>query len=210
LPAEATATLVREEGFGFFFARSYHPAMRHAGPVRAELGIPTVFNFLGPLTNPAGAQRYAVGVSDPAMAEKMIGVLANLGAISAFVFYGEDGLDELTTTGPSYIYRLRRGEVTHAEFTPEDFGVGRATLDDLQGGDPATNVGIIRSILGGDPGPRRDIAVINAAAGIVAFGAADGFDEGIKAAADAIDSGAAARVLDNVIRRSQDLAVDSA
>lgn len=206
LPAEATATLVREEGFGFFFARSYHPAMRHAGPVRAELGIPTVFNFLGPLTNPAGARHYAVGVSDPAMAEKMIGVLANLGAQSAFVFYGEDGLDELTTTGPSYIYRLRRKEITHAEFTPEDFGVARASLADLRGGDARINVDIVRSILGGEAGPKRDIAVINAAAAIVAFGAAGGFAEGIEAATSSIDSGAAQRVLEQVARRSQDMA----
>ncbi len=205
LPPEATAALVRDQGFGFFFARSYHPAMRHAGPVRAELGIPTVFNFLGPLTNPAGARRYAVGVSDPVMAQKMIEVLRNLGAHTAFVFYGEDGLDELTTTGPSYIYRLRDDEITHAEFTPEDFGVERAKLDDLLGGDAAANAEIVRSVLAGATGPKRDIALVNAAAGIVAFGIAGGFEEGMERAAESVDSGAAGRVLDTVIERSNEL-----
>lgn len=201
-PAD-TVTLIEEEGFGFFFARSYHPAMRHAGPVRSELGIPTVFNFLGPLTNPAGARHQAIGVSDPTMAAKMIGVLRNLGSTSAFVFYGEDGLDELTTTGPSYIYRLRDGEITHAEWTPEDFGVTRAGLDDLLGGDVDANVAITRSILSGDPGPKRDIVVVNASAGLVAAGLASGFAEGVDLAREAIDSGRAAQVLDRVVERSR-------
>ena len=205
LPPEATATLVREEKFGFFFAPLYHPSMRHAGPVRRELGIPTVFNFLGPLANPAGATRQAVGVSDARMAEKMIGVLKNLGSEYAFVFYGEDGLDELTTTGPSYIYRLRHGEITHAEFTPEDFGVKRGRLEDLVGGDAQVNAAITRAILVGEAGPTRDIAVVNAAPAIVVAGLANGFEEAVVLAAEAIDSGAAGRVLDRVIERSQAL-----
>ena len=208
LEPEATATLVREEGFGFFFAPLYHPSMRHAAPVRGQLGIPTVFNFLGPLANPAGATRQAVGVSDAGMAEKMIGVLRNLGSEYAFVFYGEDGLDELTTTGPSYIYRLRHGEVTHAEFTPEDFGVARGTLDDLKGGDAETNATITRGILNGESGPTRDIAVINAAPALVVAGLAHGFEDAVVRAAEAIDSGAASRVLDRVIARSAELAGD--
>lgn len=208
LEPEATATLVREEGFGFFFAPLYHPSMRHAAPVRGQLGIPTVFNFLGPLANPAGATRQAVGVSDAGMAEKMIGVLKNLGSEYAFVFYGEDGLDELTTTGPSYIYRLRHGEVTHAEFTPEDFGVERGTLDDLKGGDAETNAAITRGILNGESGPTRDIAVINAAPALVVAGLAHGFEDAVVRAAEAIDSGAAGRVLDRVVARSAELAGD--
>jgi anthranilate phosphoribosyltransferase len=208
LEPEATATLVREEGFGFFFAPLYHPSMRHAAPVRGQLGIPTVFNFLGPLANPAGATRQAVGVSDAGMAEKMIGVLKNLGSEYAFVFYGEDGLDELTTTGPSYIYRLRHGEVTHAEFTPEDFGVERGTLDDLKGGDAETNAAITRGILNGESGPTRDIAVINAAPALVVAGLAHGFEDAVVRAAEAIDSGAAGRVLERVIARSAELAGD--
>lgn len=204
LDPEATATLVRDEGFGFFFARNYHPAMRFAGPVRSELKIPTVFNFLGPLTNPAGAKHSAIGVSDSLMASKMIGVLANLGSVSAFVFHGEDGLDELTTTGPSQIYRLRNNEITQAEFTPEDFGVPRAQMADLQGGGVEENVDILRSILSGQQGPKRDIAVVNAAAGIVAAGLADGFSQGVAVANEAIDSGAAETALTNVVRRSQE------
>lgn len=196
---DATAAMVREVGFGFFFAPRYHPAMRHAGSVRSSLGIRTVFNFLGPLTNPAGASRLSVGTSDPRMAELMVDVLRNRGAERAFVFYGEDGLDELTTTGPSFIYRLRNGEVTTAEFTPEDFGVRRATLDDLKGGSVAENANILRSILDGRPGPKRDIALVNAAPAVVVSGLADGFVEAMDLAREAIDSGDALAVLQRSI-----------
>ncbi len=205
LPPEDTAALVRDVGFGFFFAPHYHPAMRHVAPVRRELGIPTVFNFLGPLANPAGATRQAVGVSDPAMAERMIGVLARLGTEYAFVYYGEDGLDEVTITGPTFIYRLRDGEITHAEFTPEDFGVSRARLDELRGGDADTNARILVDVLEGAPGPRRDVTLVNAAPALVAAGLAEGFVEGVELAAEAIDSGAARRVLDDVVARSRSL-----
>ena len=196
---DTTAAMVREVGFGFLFAPRYHPAMRHAAPVRSSLGIRSVFNFLGPLTNPAGATRLSVGTSDPRMAGLMVDVLRNRGAERAFVFYGEDGLDELTTTGPSFIYRLRDGEVTTAEFTPEDFGVRRATLDDLKGGSVEENAGILRSILDGRPGPRRDIAVVNAAPAIVVSGLADGFVEAVDLAREAIDSGDARAVLQRSI-----------
>jgi anthranilate phosphoribosyltransferase len=196
---ETTVAMIDEVGFGFFFAPHYHPAMRHAGPVRRQLGFRTVFNFLGPLCNPAGARRYALGVSDPRMARLMIEVLANLGAESAFVFYGEDGLDELTTTGPSFIFRLREGEITHAEFTPEDFGVARATLGDFRGGDAAENVAITRAILTGEPGPKRDIALVNAAPAIVAGGLAEGFLPAMAVAAESIDSGKAKDVLDRAV-----------
>lgn len=206
LPPEAMATLVTEENFGFFYAPSYHPAMRHAVPVRKALGIPTVMNVLGPLSNPAGVRRYAIGVADQAMAERMIRVLSSLGAHSAFVVHGEDGLDEVTTTGPTFILRLRDGEITHAEFTPEDFGVERARASDLLGGDVADNVAIVREILAGKSGPRRDAAVVNAAVGIVASGLAEGFSEGVAAANRAIDSGAAAGVLDGVVATSNRLA----
>jgi len=205
LPPEATARLVRESGFGFFFAPRYHPAMRFAGPVRSQLGVPTVFNFLGPLANPARARHQSIGVSDARMASVMIGVLRRLGSEQAFVYYGEDGLDELTTTGPSYIYRLRGGEVTHAEFTPEDFGMARASRQDLAGGDADENAGIVRSILGGEAGPKRDIAVVNAAPAIVAAGLADGFEAAVVAASTAIDSGAAQGVLEEVIALAQSL-----
>jgi anthranilate phosphoribosyltransferase len=203
LEPEHTARLVRKAGFGFFFAPRYHPAMRHAAPVRAQLGIPTVFNVLGPLANPARARRQSIGVADPRMAETMIGVLRRLGSELAFVFFGEDGLDELTTAGTSYIYRLRDGEVTHAEFTPEDFGVSRASSEALRGGDAAKNAAIVRSVLAGEPGPRRDIALVNSAPAIVAAGLADGFADAMVLAADSVDSGAAAAVLDRVVRMSR-------
>lgn len=193
---EDTAAMIRDVGFGFFFAPRYHPAMRHAGPVRSSLGIRTVFNFLGPLTNPAGASRLSVGTSDPRMASLMVDVLRNRGAERAFVFYGEDGLDELTTTGPSFIYRLRDGEVTTAEFTPEDFGVRRSTIDELKGGTADENTQILLGILNGRPGPKRDIAVVNAAPAIVVAGLADGFVEGVALAGEAIDSGDALAVLE--------------
>lgn len=205
LEPEQTVQMIHDTGFGFFFAPKYHPAMRHAVPVRRELGIPTVFNFLGPLANPAGATRQSIGVSDPKMAERMIGVLRRLGAEYAFVFYGEDGLDEVTTTAPTYIYRLKDGEITHAEFTPEDFGVPRATLDDLRGGDAAENAAIIRAVLSGERGPRRDAAVVNASPAIVAAGLASGFVEGVAKAEEAIDSGRAQAVLDAVIRTGRRL-----
>lgn len=205
LEPEATAALVREEGFGFFFAPRYHPALRHAVPVRKALGIPTVFNFLGPLANPAGVRRYALGVSDQQMAERMIQVLAALGAEAAFVVHGEDGLDEVTTSGPTYILRLRDGEITHAEFTPEDFGVARSRLSDLVGGDVDVNVAITRGVLAGERGPCRDAAVVNAAVGLVAAGVADGFIAGVDAAVESIDSGAAANVLERVVTRSREM-----
>ncbi|CAN5897457.1 anthranilate phosphoribosyltransferase [soil metagenome] len=207
LEPAAMASLVEEERFGFFFAPKYHPAVRHAIPVRKALGIPTIFNLLGPLANPARVRRYSLGVADQSMAERMIHVLASLGAESAFVVHGEDGLDEVTTTGPTFILRLRDGEVTHAEFTPEDFGVARSRPSDLLGGDVDDNVGIVRSILAGKQGPRRDAAVVNAAVGIVAAGVAEGFIEGVEAAEQAIDSGAAAQVLESVVDRSRQMAV---
>jgi anthranilate phosphoribosyltransferase len=205
LPPEATARMVREVGFGFFFAPRYHPAMRFAGPVRSQLGVRTVFNFIGPLCNPARADRLSVGTSDHRMAGLMIEVLRNRGAQFAFVFHGEDGLDELTTTSPSYIYRLKDGEITHAEFTPEDFGVPRATLDELAGGDVTRNVEITRAVLGGGRGPHRDIALVNATPAIVAAGLAEGFTEAMALAAESVDSGDAAAVLDRAVALSDEL-----
>lgn len=205
LAPEATVRMIKETGFGFFFAPRYHPAMRFAGPVRRQLGVRTVFNFLGPLCNPAGAQQMSVGTSDPEMAGLMIEVLRNRGARTAFVFYGEDGLDELTTTGPSYIYRLKDDEITHAEWTPEDFGVARANIEDLRGGDADENLAITRAVLDGEPGPRRDIVLVNAAPAIVAAGLAEGFTEAISLAARAVDSGSAADVLERAAALSAEL-----
>ncbi len=203
---DAATRMIREVGFGFLFAPVYHPAMRHAGPVRSQLGVRTVFNFLGPLANPARALRQAVGVSDPAMAEKMINVLYRLGSQYSFVFYGDDGLDEITTTGPSNILRLKDGEITRAEFTPEDFGVPRARLDDLKGGDAAENAAIVRAVLSGEKGPHRDIAIVNAAPAIVVAELADGFSDAIGLAEQSIDSGDATAVLERAIQMSADVA----
>ncbi len=194
LGPEQVKQMVDETGFGFFFAPRFHPAMRHAGPIRTEIGVRTVFNFLGPLCNPGGA-RMSVGVSDPRMARLMIDVLAARGVDRAFVFYGEEGLDELSTAGASRIYRLVDGEVTEAEFTPEDFGIGRSPIDALSGGDADENVAITRAVLGGESGPRRDAALINAAPAIVLAGLADGFVEAVSKASESIDSGAAAERL---------------
>ena len=202
---EDTVRMIGEVGFGFFFAPHYHPAMRHAGPVRRELGVRTVFNFLGPLCHPANVKHTAIGVSDAGRAERMIEVLANRGTEYAFVYHGEDGLDEMTITGPSMIYRLRNGEITTAEFTPEDFGVPRAKLGDIKGGDATENVAITRDVLGGRGGPHRDIVLINAAPAIVVAGLAEGFADGIELAAESIDSGDAVAVLDRGVAFSASL-----
>ena len=190
LGPDAVRRMVDESGFGFFFAPRFHPAMRHAVPVRKDLGVRTVFNFLGPLCNPGGA-RMSIGASDPRMAKLMIDVLAARGLDRAFVFYGEEGLDELSTAGPSRIYRLVEGEITEAEFTPEDFGIARSPVESLAGGGPEENLAITRSILAGDLGPKRDAAVINAAPAIVLAGLAEGFVDAVRTAEESIDSGAA-------------------
>jgi anthranilate phosphoribosyltransferase len=207
LPVDANLRLLAETGFAFFFAPLYHPAFRHAGPVRRELGIRTIFNFLGPLANPTGARRQAIGVSDPQMAERMIGVMKSLGSISTMVFSGDGGVDEIVPTGPTLIYRLVSGETTHAEFTPEDFGVDRIGLEELAGGEAPENARILRSVLAGERGPRRDAVIINAAPALVVAGLAPGFAEGVALARASIDTGAAIEVLESAVKRSRELAV---
>lgn len=202
LEPEATATLVNEVGFGFFFAPRYHPAMRFAAPVRAALGIPTVFNVLGPLANPARAPFRVVGVADPRMATRMVEVLHRLGCERAFVVHGEGGLDEVSLSAPTRVLRLAAGTVTEEMFEPESIGLSRAPIDAMAGGDAAENARQIRAVLGGEDGARRDIAVANAAFALVAAGVADGFEDAARAAEDAIDSGAAASVLAAVVEAS--------
>lgn len=208
LGPEAVTTMIEETGFGFFFAPRFHPAMRHVAPVRRELGVRTVFNYLGPLCNPAGA-RMSIGASDPDMARLMVEALAARGVDRAFVVHGEDGLDELTTTGPSRIYRLADGEITEAEFTPEDFGVQRASISDLVGGDAKENVAITRAVLAGASGPHRDIALVNAAPAIVLAELASGFTEAMGLASEAVDSGAADDVLRTSLARNRSLTESS-
>jgi anthranilate phosphoribosyltransferase len=166
LPPAATEALFAELGIAFLFAPVYHPAFRHTGPVRRELGVPTAFNYLGPLTNPARPTSLAVGVADPRMGPVVAGVLAARGN-SAIVFHGE-GIDELTTTGASSVWVVADGTVVPAEFDPTSLGLPRASLADLRGGDAAHNAGVVRSVLSGVPGPVRDIVLLNAAAALAA------------------------------------------
>jgi anthranilate phosphoribosyltransferase len=189
---EETARAIREIGIGFLFAPNVHTAMKHAQSVRAELRMRTVFNLLGPLTNPAGATAQLVGAPSAKAAELMAGALAGLGLAHGFVVHGSDGLDEITTTGSTLAFEVCRGAVERRELQPEDFGVARALAADLQGGDRDANCTIARNILAGDRGPKRDIVLVNAAAALVAASKAADFEEGMAQAATAIDSGAAA------------------
>jgi len=193
------AACVADAGMGFCFAPRYHPAFRHVGPVRRELGVPTVFNFLGPVANPAGVRRQVLGVSDPAMAAKLIGVLQARGAERALVVYGHDGLDELTTITTSTVLELSDGSVRTYDVDPVDLGLKPATLEDIQGGDPATNADLARRVLDSESGPKRDFVLLNAAAGLVAAGVAEDLAEGLAAATDSLDSGRAAAVLERLV-----------
>lgn len=195
----AVAACVTEAGMGFCFAPRYHPAFRHVGPTRRELGVPTVFNFLGPVANPARVRRQVLGVSDPAMAPKLIGVLAAEGTERALVVYGHDGLDELSTITTSTVIELRDGEVRTYDVDPVELGLKPATLDDIQGGDPATNADLARRVLDGEPGPKRDFVLLNAAAGLVAAAVADDLAEGLAAATASVDEGRAAAVLERLV-----------
>jgi anthranilate phosphoribosyltransferase len=191
MPPADCARAIREIGIGFLFAPAIHTATKHAHPVRVELKMRTVFNLLGPLTNPAGASAQLAGAPSPHFAELIAGALAALGLERGFVVHGSDGLDEITTTGTTLAFEIRHGEVIRRTLTPGDFGVALAQPEDLKGGDREMNLAIAREILGGAPGPRRDIVLVNAAAALVAVGRAQDFREGVALAAGAIDSGAA-------------------
>ncbi len=182
---------IAEAGIGFLFAPKLHGAMKYAGPVRRDIGIRTIFNILGPLTNPAGATRQLIGVYDPALTDTLANVLANLGTTHAFVVRGEDGLDEITMTAETRVAELKDGSVKTYNIKPEDFGFDRCAPDDLKGSGPDENAGIILEIFGGTKGPRRDIVVLNSAAAITAGGGAESIKEGIEIARRVIDSGAA-------------------
>ncbi|MGE3621300.1 MAG: anthranilate phosphoribosyltransferase [Acidimicrobiia bacterium] len=203
LDPAGVARCVAEAGMGFCFAPRFHPAMRHAGPPRREIGIPTVFNFLGPLSNPGRVRRYLIGVADLSMAERMLGVLAANGAVRAMVVHGGDGLDELTTTGPSQVLELRDGAIEAYELDPAGLGLPTARREDLVGGTPEVNAEIARAVLAGKPGAPRDIVLLNAAAGLVVAGLVEDVAAGLVAAAEAVDSGAAAGVLDRLVETSQ-------
>jgi anthranilate phosphoribosyltransferase len=194
---------IEETNIAFCFAARFHAAMRFAGPVRSELGIPTTFNFLGPLANPARVTRQVVGVSDPAMAERVIGTLRELGAKHAMVFFGHDGLDELTTTDLSTLRELRNGELHRTVVDPLDLGISRATALDLRGGTPADNAKIARRVLDGEKGAVRDVVVLNAAAALVVADVAADLAAGIEAACAAIDDGRAAQTLERFVTVSR-------
>jgi anthranilate phosphoribosyltransferase len=195
LDGDGVARCVATAGAGFCFARAFHPAMRHAGPVRAELGVPTVFNFLGPLSNPARVRRMVIGVSDPRVAPTVIGVLRRRGLVRAMVVHGHDGMDELTLTGPSTVQELRDGDVREYEVDPAALGLTVVAPADVAGGDGAANAAIARRVLAGEPGPYRDIVLLNAAAGLVVGGAAGDLAEGVELARASIDGGKAQAVL---------------
>ncbi len=206
LGPEGVVRCVTEAGLGFCFAPRFHPCMRHAAPTRRELGVPTVFNFLGPLANPAGVTRQVVGVSDRGMAEKTIGVLKAKGADRALVVYGHDGLDELTTTTTSTVLELRNGTVRASTVDPSDIGISPAEPSSIQGGDAGCNRELALRVLGGERGPHRDLVLLNAAAGLVAAGVVDDLVDGYEAASASVDDGAAARVLERAVAVSQDAA----
>ena len=203
LPPTGVERCIARTGIGFCFAPVFHPAMRHVMPARRELGVPTVFNFLGPLLNPARVRHQTVGVSDASMAPRIAEVLARLGAAHALVFTGAGGLDELTTTGPSAIWEVRSGEVSAWELDPASLGLPAATLDELQGGGVDDNRRIADDVLGGGRGAPRDIVALGAAAALYAADRVAGLAEGLDAAYAAIDDGAAGRTLEALVAESR-------
>jgi anthranilate phosphoribosyltransferase len=203
LGPEGVARCVDEAGIGFCFAPRYHPAMRHAGPSRRDLGIPTAFNILGPLSNPGRVKRYLIGVADERVAERMAGVLQANGAVRALIVHGGDGLDELTTTGPSSVVELHDGDLSSWTVDPRDLGIPRADREDLVGGDAHINADLARRVLAGEHGPHRDIITLNAGAALMAAGLADDLADGIAAARTSLDSGAAVGALNRLVEVSQ-------
>jgi anthranilate phosphoribosyltransferase len=198
LAPDGVASCVAEAGIGFCFAPRFHPAFRHVGPVRRELGVPTAFNLLGPMANPAGVRRQVIGVADPDVAELMVHTLAARGSTHSWVVHGS-GLDELTTTGPSTVIELRDGVITRHDVDPTRYGLDRAEPQDLVGGTPEVNADAVRRVLAGEMGAHRDIVVLNAGAALVVGGRVGDLGEGIAAARDSIDSGRAASALDRLV-----------
>ena len=205
LSPESVARCLNEAGFGFMFAQGFHPSMRFAAGPRREIGIRTVFNILGPLTNPAGADRQVIGVADPSMADRMARVLGQLGSRKALVVHGSDGMDEITITGPSTVWQLENGEVTEFEVTPGDLGISVSPADSIRATSSDHSARIARSVLAGESGPARDVVLLNAAAALVAADRSDSLASGVELAARSIDSGDAQAKLDAVVDLSQSL-----
>ncbi|HUA44106.1 MAG TPA: anthranilate phosphoribosyltransferase [Solirubrobacteraceae bacterium] len=200
------ARCIDEVGFGFMFAPAHHQATRYVIPVRRQLAVRTIFNFLGPLTNPAGATRQLIGVSDAAYLDTMAGALALLGTKHALLVSSEDGLDELSISASTRVVEVIGGEVRSYDVSPEDVGLEPAPADEVPGGDPEENAQTARAIFAGDPGAARDLAALNAGAAIYAGGRADTLADGVRAALQAIDEGAAADALERFVRRTRELA----
>jgi len=206
LKPEAVARCINEVGFGFMFAPAHHGATRFVVPVRKELAVRTIFNFLGPLTNPAGALRQVIGVSDPNFLETIAGALARLGAEKALVVSSADGLDEMSTSSATRVVEVDGHDVYSYEVTPEEVGLARAEPAALTGGTPDVNAQTTRQIFAGEHGPARDVAVLNAGAAIYVSGTVSSLEQGVRAAEAAIDDGRAARALENLANLTQELA----
>ena len=207
LPAERSAALLSEIGICFLFAQNYHIAMKYVAPVRRELGIRTVFNILGPLSNPAGANMEVMGVYDRALVEPLARVMANLGVKRGMVVYGEDQLDEISMSAPTAVCEIRDGSFRSYSVTPEQFGFARCDKSELTGGSPAENAAITRAILAGESGPKRCAVALNAGAAFYVAGRAETLEEGVRLAEQLIDSGAASRKLSEFISRSNEVSV---
>ncbi|KQZ55033.1 anthranilate phosphoribosyltransferase [Rhizobium sp. Root149] len=203
IPPQQIARCISEAGIGFMFAQVHHAAMRHVGPSRVELGTRTIFNLLGPLSNPAGAKRQLLGVFSPRWLQPIAEVMRDLGSEAIWVVHG-DGMDEITTTGVTHVTALENGQIRSFELTPEDFGVGRATIDELKGGDGEVNAKALRAVLGGAKNAYRDIALCNAAASLVIAGKAADVLEGMILATQSLESGSAASVLDKLVAVSNE------
>jgi anthranilate phosphoribosyltransferase len=206
LAPDAIARCIQQVGFGFMFAPAHHGATRFVVPVRKELAVRTIFNFLGPLTNPAGATRQVIGVSDPTFLDVIAGALARLGARRALVVSSADGLDELSTAGATRVVEVNGADLRSYEVTPEQVGLERAAYEDVAGGPPDANAETTRRIFAGERGPARDLAVLNAGAAIYAAGRVDGLEPGVRAAEAAIDAGAASEALDRLVELTGKLA----
>jgi anthranilate phosphoribosyltransferase len=207
LGPQEVATCIREAGIGFCLAPRFHPAFRFVGPIRKELGVPTIMNILGPLSNPAGASRQVIGVGIPEFAPLIVEVLRVRGADRVMVVHGDDGLDELTTTGPSKVWELRDGDVRSYVVDPEEMGIPLTTLAELCGGDPAFNAERTRRILEGEAGPQTDFVALNAAAGLLVGGKVDDLGAGYELAKSLIADGSAVKTLSSFIETTQRLAV---
>jgi anthranilate phosphoribosyltransferase len=205
LGPEEVARCIEQVGFGFMFAPAHHGATRFVVPVRKELAVRTIFNFLGPLTNPAGAKRQLIGVSDPAFLDTIAGALSRLGAVKALVVSSSDGLDEMSTSGTTRVVEVDGPELRNYELSPEDVGLSRAALEDVAGGTPERNAETARRIFAGEPGAPRDLAALNAGAAIYAAGRSETLEQGVRAAEAALDSGAASATLDRLVTLTGEL-----